>query len=70
MVNESTEFEERCAARAKDLERHLKALTETTEQLSKVYQSLTVSWSIVRPSTQDSKDPRVALEAEQLTSKV
>eukprot|EP00073_Rattus_norvegicus_P021648 XP_006233412.2 PREDICTED: centromere-associated protein E isoform X1 [Rattus norvegicus] len=69
MVNESTEFEERCAARAKDLERHLKALTETTEQLSKVYQSLTVSWSIVRPSTQDSKDPRVALEAEQLTSK-
>ncbi|XP_028616283.1 centromere-associated protein E [Grammomys surdaster] len=75
MINESTEFEERSAARSKKLEHYLKSLKETTEQLSTVYQTLTASQSVVpfhptmRPSTQDNKDLHVASGAEQLTSK-
>uniref|UniRef100_UPI00402B4B3F centromere-associated protein E n=1 Tax=Arvicanthis niloticus TaxID=61156 RepID=UPI00402B4B3F len=75
LINESTKFEERSAARSKELEHYLKSLKETTEQLSTVYQTLTASQSAVpfhptvRLSTQDSKDPHVASGAEQLTSK-
>ena len=76
MVNESTEFEEKSATRCKELEHYLKSLKETTEQLSKVYQTLSASQSVVcfhpaaHPSTQDRKNPQVASGAKQLTLKV
>ncbi|KAL1772141.1 centromere-associated protein E [Sigmodon hispidus] len=66
MINESTEFEERNATRSKELEHYLKSLKGKTKQLSKDYQTLTVSSqsaTCVHPAghpTQDSKNPHLA----------
>ncbi|XP_021089639.1 centromere-associated protein E [Mesocricetus auratus] len=73
MINESSEFEEGNAARCKELEHYLKSLKEKTKQLSKDYQTLTVSPSAAcvhpaaHPSTQGSKNPHIAPVGEQLT---
>uniref|UniRef100_A0A8C2QPZ7 Centromere-associated protein E n=1 Tax=Cricetulus griseus TaxID=10029 RepID=A0A8C2QPZ7_CRIGR len=74
MINESTEFEEGNAAKCKELEHYLKSLKEKTKQLSKDYETLTVSRSAAhvhtttQPSTQGSKNPHIASVGEQLTS--
>lgn len=76
MINESTEFEEGNAAKCKELEHYLKSLKEKTKQLSKDYETLTVSRSAAhvhtttQPSTQGSKNPHIASVGEQLTSEV
>ncbi|XP_036047276.1 centromere-associated protein E [Onychomys torridus] len=74
MINESTEFEEGSAARSKELEHHLKSLKEKTEQLSKDYQTVTVSPSAAQvypaahSSVQNGENPHVTAVGEQLTS--
>ncbi|XP_052586509.1 centromere-associated protein E isoform X2 [Peromyscus californicus insignis] len=74
MINESAEFEEGSAARSKELEHYLKSLKEKTEQLSKDYQTVTVSQSAAQvyptphSSTEDGKNPHVTSVGEQLTS--
>ncbi|XP_051021708.1 centromere-associated protein E [Acomys russatus] len=61
MVNESTEFEERQAARSKELKHCLKSLKEKTKQLSTDYQALSASQPVAR------ENPRAAPGPEQLT---
>ncbi|KAL6081104.1 hypothetical protein STEG23_005435, partial [Scotinomys teguina] len=62
MLNESTEFEEENAKRAKELEHYLKSLKEKTEQLWKDCQTVTISQSAAHSFTQDSKNPCVTSE--------
>uniref|UniRef100_A0A8C3WHZ5 Centromere-associated protein E n=1 Tax=Catagonus wagneri TaxID=51154 RepID=A0A8C3WHZ5_9CETA len=62
LMNESTKFEEKNAAVAKEWERDLKSMKENNEKLFKDYQTLKISLTsgaIVNPTTQDSKNLHV-----------
>lgn len=65
-MNESTEFEEKNAAIAKEWEHNLKSMKEDNEKLFKDYQTLKISLTsgaIVNATTQDNKNLHVTSRA-------
>uniref|UniRef100_A0A4X1UR67 Centromere-associated protein E n=1 Tax=Sus scrofa TaxID=9823 RepID=A0A4X1UR67_PIG len=66
LMNESTEFEEKNAAIAKEWEHNLKSMKEDNEKLFKDYQTLKISLTsgaIVNATTQDNKNLHVTSRA-------
>lgn len=66
LMNESTEFEEKNAAVAKEWEHNLKSMKEDNEKLFKDYQTLKISLTsgaIVNATTQDNKNLHVTSRA-------
>nr|KAF6499445.1 centromere protein E [Molossus molossus] len=74
IVNESTEFEERNAALAKEWERDLKSMKEENEKLFKNYQTLKISQpprALANPTTPDDKNLHVTTRTTQpITEKI
>ncbi|XP_032716519.1 centromere-associated protein E isoform X2 [Lontra canadensis] len=71
IMNESTEFEERNAAIAREWEHDLKSVKEKNEQLFKNYQTLKTSVPsgiLVHSATEDNKNLHVTARATQLTA--
>ncbi|XP_022374056.1 centromere-associated protein E isoform X1 [Enhydra lutris kenyoni] len=71
IMNESTEFEERNAAIAREWEHDLKSVKEKNEQLFKNYQTLKMSLPsgiLVHSATEDNKHLHVTARATQLTA--
>ncbi|XP_047574078.1 centromere-associated protein E isoform X5 [Lutra lutra] len=71
IMNESTEFEERNAALAREWEHDLKSVKEKNEQLFKNYQTLKMSLPsgiLVHSATEDNKNLHVTARATQLTA--